>query len=101
MPEQFPVLPQVGEIYFVEESARAESALLNSCLQIGYFILGVRTIGLAAGPMTGFEPDKVTEEFFPHGRRRALVVVYIGRPAPDAWYDRLPRLSYERVFISH
>jgi nitroreductase len=80
---------------------RTESALLNATIQVGYFVLGVRAVGLAAGPMTGFDQEKVTKEFFPGGRHRALVVVNIGRPGPGAWYDRLPRLEYERVFSTH
>jgi len=101
LPEQFPVFPQAKDIFFAEEETRTESALLNATLQIGYFILGVRAIGLAAGPMVGFHADKVGEEFFPGGRHRALVVVNIGKPGPEAWYDRLPRLEYERVFTTH
>jgi len=101
LPEQFPVFPQAKDVFFAEEETRIESALLNATLQIGYFILGVRAIGLAAGPMVGFHADKVGEEFFPCGRHRALVVVNIGKPGPDAWYDRLPMLEYERVFTTH
>lgn len=101
LPEQFPVFPQAKDVFFAEEKDRIESALLNATLQIGYFILGVRAVGLAAGPMTGFYADKVSEEFFPGGRHRALVVVNIGKPGKDAWFDRLPRLDYDRVFTSH
>jgi 3-hydroxypropanoate dehydrogenase len=101
LPELFPVLPQAKEIFFTEEEPRVESALLNTGLQVGYFILGIRAIGLAAGPMTGFYADKVSEEFFPDSRHRALVVVNIGKPGPDAWHDRLPRLEYDQVFTSH
>jgi len=101
LPEQFPVFPQAKDVFFAEEEARVESALLNATLQIGYFILGVRAVGLAAGPMSGFYADKVSEEFFPGGRHRALLVVNIGKPGPDAWYDRMPRLAYDRVFTSH
>lgn len=101
LPEQFPVFPQAKDVFFAEEEARVESAVLNATLQVAYFILGVRAVGLAAGPMTGFHADKVSEEFFPGGRHRALVAINIGVPGPGAWYDRLPRLSYERVFTSH
>ena len=101
LPELFPVLPQAKDIFFTEEESRVESALLNAALQVGYFILGIRAIGLAAGPMTGFYADKVSEEFFPGCRHRALVVVNIGKPGPDAWLDRLPRLEYDQVFTSH
>lgn len=101
LPEQFPVFPQAREAFFADRDVQTESALLNATLQVGYFILGVRAVGLAAGPMTGFYADKVAAEFFPGDRHQPLVVVNIGRPGPDAWFDRLPRLEYERVFTRH
>lgn len=101
LPEQYPVFPQAANLFFADEDSRIGPASLNATLQIGYFILGIRAIGLAAGPMTGFYADKVSEEFFPGGRHRALVVVNIGKPGPDAWFDRLPRLEYDQVFTSH
>ena len=64
---------------------------------MGYFILGVRAAGLAAGPMGGFDADAVSREFFPDGRHRAMLVVNIGHPAPDAYRPRQPRLDYEDV----
>ncbi|MFE6779434.1 malonic semialdehyde reductase [Streptomyces sp. NPDC057702] len=83
--------------FFTDPTARAASARFNATLQIGYFIVGVRAAGLAAGPMSGFQPEGVTREFFPDGRHQALLVVNIGRPGPDAWRERLPRLPYEDV----
>jgi 3-hydroxypropanoate dehydrogenase len=100
LPEQFPGFPQAKEVCFADDAARAESAVFNASLQVGYFILGVRAAGLAAGPMTGFQSDKVSAEFFPAGRHRALVVINLGRPSAGAWFDRLPRLPYDRVFMS-
>lgn len=100
LPELYPPFPQAKDVFFAEEEVRTEDALLNATLQIGYFILGIRAIGLAAGPMTGFYADKVSKEFFPDGRHRALVVINIGKPGPDAWSDRLPRLEYNQVFTS-
>jgi 3-hydroxypropanoate dehydrogenase len=47
--------------------------------------------------MAGFDADAVTEEFFPGGRQRAILVVNIGHPSENAWFDRLPRLDHERV----
>jgi 3-hydroxypropanoate dehydrogenase len=100
LPELYPPFPQAKDVFFSEEEVRIEDALLNATLQVGYFIIGIRAIGLAAGPMTGFYADKVSEEFFPDGRHRALVVINIGNPGPDAWRDRLPRLEYDQVFTS-
>ncbi|MEV0567387.1 hypothetical protein [Dactylosporangium sp. NPDC050588] len=50
--------------------------------------------------MTGFDAAKVDAEFFPGGTRRSLVVVNIGKPGPDAWRGRLPRLDYAQVFTT-
>lgn len=96
LPEVFPHLPNAKD-YYADPDGRASAARLNAGLQIGYFILGVRALGLAAGPMTGFDAPAVTREFFPHGRHEAMVVVNIGKPGRDAWYPRSPRLAYDRV----
>lgn len=92
----FPHSPRARDIY-ADEAHRAATAELNTSLQIGYFILGVRALGLAAGPMTGFDADAVSKEFFPDGRHRVLVAVNMGKPAENAWFDRLPRLDYDDV----
>ena len=46
----------------------ARSAAQNGTLQVAYFILALRAVGLDAGPMTGFDPTKVEQEFFPTAR---------------------------------
>jgi 3-hydroxypropanoate dehydrogenase len=82
----------------LEGSPDAEPmARFNGALQAGYFLLGVRAAGLAAGPMAGFDKAAVDAEFFPDGRVRSLLVVNIGRPGADAWFDRLPRLEHDEV----
>ncbi|MEU3959165.1 malonic semialdehyde reductase [Streptomyces buecherae] len=96
LPRLVPTMDNPQKI-FADPVTRAASARFNAGLQIGYFILGVRAAGLAAGPMSGFDPEGVTAEFFPDGRHQALLVVNIGRPGPDAWRDRLPRLGYDEV----
>ncbi len=73
------------------------SAKFNATLQAAYFIVGVRAAGLAAGPMGGFDGPGIDAEFFPDGKHRTLLVVNIGKPAENAWFDRLPRLDYEDV----
>lgn len=93
----FPHLPGARDLFAGDDAARARVAEMNATLQMAYFLLGVRAAGLAAGPMTGFDATAVTREFFPDGEHRALMVVNIGRPAADAWMDRLPRLDYDEV----
>ncbi|HVK21905.1 MAG TPA: malonic semialdehyde reductase [Actinokineospora sp.] len=99
LPTLFPHLPNAKD-FFTDEAGRTESARFNAALQVGYFVLGVRAAGLAAGPMTGFDAAAVDREFFPDGRKRALVVVNIGNPDTGAAFPRNPRLEYDQVVAS-
>lgn len=66
----------------------------NAHLQAGYFITAIRALGLAAGPMTGADFAKITEEFYPAGDRQAFLVVNLGYGIePD--YARNPRFTFE------
>lgn len=100
LPSQFPHFPGARDLFAADEAARESAAKLNAALQIGYFTMGVRAAGLAAGPMTGVDLAGVDREFFPDGRHRALVVMNIGKACENAWFDRLPRLAYDEVVTS-
>lgn len=96
LPALLPHFPQAKDLFFADRAVREDSALLNATLQAAYFILGIRAAGLAAGPMTGFDFPGVQKEFLDDDHT-PLMVVNIGRPGPDAWYPRSPRLPYEQV----
>lgn len=96
LPTQFPHFPGAKDI-FAAPALREQTALLNATIQVGYFIVGVRAAGLAAGPMTGFDADGVNKEFFADGQHKVLAAVNIGNPGPDAWFARNPRLDYDQV----
>jgi 3-hydroxypropanoate dehydrogenase len=97
LPRTFPHAPGARDMFAGDEAARARTAELNTGLQVGYAIIGIRAAGLAAGPMTGFDADALTREFFPDGRHRVLVAINMGKPAENAWRDRLPRLPFDDV----
>ncbi|MEV7007564.1 malonic semialdehyde reductase [Streptosporangium sp. NPDC051022] len=96
LPKVFPHSAGAREMFAENEALRAHSARFNATLQVGYFILGVRAAGLAAGPMAGYDADGIDKEFLDDAHT-VLAVVNIGRPGEDAWFDRLPRLTYEEV----
>ncbi|MFF4975764.1 malonic semialdehyde reductase [Streptomyces sp. NPDC001083] len=96
LPSQFPHFPEARNL-FADRAVRERSARLNALLQVGYFVIGVRAAGLAAGPMTGFDAEGVDKEFFGDGEHSVLAVVNIGRPGENAWFPRSPRLTYEQV----
>jgi 3-hydroxypropanoate dehydrogenase len=97
LPTQLPHFPQAKDMFFSERPVREASATLNGALQAGYFIIGVRAAGLAAGPMTGYDAAGIDKEFFADGEHSVLAVVNIGKPGENAWYPRSPRLAYEDV----
>jgi 3-hydroxypropanoate dehydrogenase len=76
------------------EELRAQMGRDNAHLQAGYFVLAVRAVGLAAGPMGGFDAPGVDAEFHAGTSLRALMVVNIGTPAAPR-HDRLPRLDFD------
>ena len=80
LPRVFPNFPGAKDLFAANDEARENTARFNAGLQVGYFILGVRAAGLAAGPMTGFDAPALAEEFFPDGEHRVLAVVNIGEP---------------------
>ena len=96
VPRLFPPKPGLKEA-FSDPEFRHESARFNSILQAGYFLLGVRAVGLAAGPMLGFDAAGVDSEFFGGTSFRSILVVNIGHPGDDPWFGRLPRLDHDEV----
>jgi len=92
----FPHFPGAASM-FADDAGREASARFNAAIQVGYFLLGVRAAGLAAGPMAGFDVAAVDEEFFEGTALKSILVVNIGHPAENAWFDRLPRLEHHEV----
>ncbi|MEU0846014.1 malonic semialdehyde reductase [Streptomyces sp. NPDC005962] len=96
LPALFPHAPQIKDVFFSERGTREQAAALNASLQAGYFIVGVRAAGLAAGPMTGYDPSGVQKEFL-DDNHTPLMVINIGKPGEDASKPRSPRLDYDQV----
>jgi 3-hydroxypropanoate dehydrogenase len=84
---------------FADDAGREAAARFNATLQVGYFLLGVRAAGLAAGPMGGFDADGIDNDLLEGTTLKSLVVVNIGRPGENAWFDRLPRLEQHEVVL--
>jgi nitroreductase len=94
----FPHFPGAKDA-FADDAAREQAARFNATLQAGYFFLGVRAAGLAAGPMAGFDAAALDADLFAGTSLRSLVVVNIGKPGENAWFDRLPRLEQDEVVL--
>jgi 3-hydroxypropanoate dehydrogenase len=97
IPTVLPFRPEMREVLEENLEMRQGMGTYNAALQAGYFIMAVRASGLAAGPMGGFDAPGVDAEFFPDGRWASTLVVNIGHPGADPWFERLPRLDHEAV----
>jgi 3-hydroxypropanoate dehydrogenase len=95
IPTLLPYKPELRDVFAADDTKRDETGTFNSTLQAGYFILAIRAVGLAAGPMAGFDAAGVDAEFFPDGRFRSILVVNVGLPGENPWFARLPRLGHD------
>ena len=74
-----------------------ETAFRNSSLQGAYLILAARSLGLDAGPMSGFDKPKVDAEFFPDGKWSSNFLCNLGYGDPSSLHPRAPRLEFEEA----
>jgi 3-hydroxypropanoate dehydrogenase len=91
----FPTRPEMADRFKLPEQAEATKGFArdNALLQMGYFILAARALGLDCGPMGGFDRAKVDVEFFPDGRLISLFLINIGYLDDSKGFPRLPRLE--------
>ena len=80
-----------------DEEGRKEGAFRNSALQGAYLMLAARAIGLDCGPMSGFDQDATTKEFFAdEPQYRADWLISIGHGDRSTIFDRSPRPDFDR-----
>lgn len=98
LPHVFPMAGEsMREQFAADEAGRNAMASYSAALQTGVFLLAVRAAGLAAGPMSGFDAAGVDAEFFAGTGLRSHLVVNIGHPGVDPYFERLPRLDSDQV----
>jgi 3-hydroxypropanoate dehydrogenase len=96
LPTQFPAYN--AKPLFEGNAALAEAtAFRNSSLQGAYLILAARSLGLDAGPQSGFNPDAVNQAFFPDGRYKTNFLVNLGLADPAGVRPRNGRLAFNEV----
>ncbi|MBX7146638.1 MAG: malonic semialdehyde reductase [Alphaproteobacteria bacterium] len=74
-----------------------DTAFRNSSLQGAYFIIAARAMGLDCGPMSGFDTQKLNQEFFPDGHWKANFLCNLGHGDEQKLYPRSPRLKFEEA----
>lgn len=101
--DQFPrTFPERAEMFkgrFGGLPAEAQRGMAwdNALLQMGYFIIALRSVGLDVGPMAGFERSIVDAAFFPDGQFVSQYVMNIGYGDDTKVFPRLPRFNVEEI----
>lgn len=97
MPALFPFAPNAKDMFVSNERLAHDTAFRNSSMQGAYIVLAARSLGLAAGPMSGFDAAKVNEAYFPKGDWQVNFLVNLGYPAQQSYRPRGPKLSFDAV----
>jgi 3-hydroxypropanoate dehydrogenase len=79
------------------QSAIDATAMRNSSLQGGYFIMAARAVGLDCAPMSGFDAEKLNAAFFAGTSVKVNFVCSIGYGDSGKVHARGPRLSFEEA----
>lgn len=80
---------------------RSGMARTSALIQVGYFVVGLRAVGLHAGPMGGFDAAGVNAEFFGDNGWQSLLVINVGLPAAEgASHPRQARLEFDQVSLA-
>jgi len=97
LPRLLPFRPDMREMLENNDALRERIRDFSGAMQAAYFVIAVRAAGLAAGPMGGFDQTSLDADLFPEGQWSSILVVNVGYPGENAWFDRLPRLDYEEA----
>jgi 3-hydroxypropanoate dehydrogenase len=111
LPKLFPHSPGMAALFASNPELVEATAKRNSSLQGAYLIMAARALGLDCGPMSGFDPAKVDEEFFaagkpcfgcdqeffPEGHVKTNFLCNLGYGDPSALHPRLPRLPFNEA----
>ena len=80
-----------------DPAGAATAAMRNSSLQGGYFVLAARALGLDAGPMSGFDPPGVDQEFFAGTEVKSNFLCNLGYGDPPKLRPRGPRFPFAEM----
>ncbi|VVM58285.1 malonic semialdehyde reductase [Pseudomonas fluorescens] len=109
LPKLFPHNPGVRDWFAGQPELIESTALRNSSMQGGYFILAARALGLDCGPMSGFDHHWVDQEFFTPDTDRppafagmqikSNFLCNLGYGDTTKLFARSPRLEFEEACL--
>ncbi len=75
----------------------AATAARNGTLQGGYLIIAARAAGLDCGPMSGFDNERVDQEFLSAEGWKSNFLLCLGHGDPAEVTQRSPRLGFDEA----
>lgn len=99
IPRLFPPMPAMKDAFTQpgKEQFAITHAFRNGTLQGAYLIMAARALGLDAGPMSGFDNEKLDAEFFPDGRWKSNFLINLGYGEPEKLRPRFERLPFDEA----
>ena len=95
LPKLFPHSPDALNWFKGKTEKIEETAFRNGSLQGAYLIIAARALGLDCGPMSGFNPAGVKQEFFADEDVYPNFLCNIGYGDSSALHPRSPRLDFD------
>lgn len=92
-------LPDARENFERQPAHAQATAVRNATLTGAYLLMAARALGLACGPMSGFDAAGIDRAFFEDGRWQADFLVNLGYPDGPAARPRGPRLAFEQACV--
>lgn len=97
LPKLFAHNPGMKDYFSSSESVILDTATRNSTLQAAYFMIIARAKGLALGPMSGFDPEKINTTFFAGTDYKINFICNLGYREVEETNPRLPRLAFDEA----
>jgi 3-hydroxypropanoate dehydrogenase len=99
LPKLFPHNPDATSWFTSNDALAATTAFRNGTLQGAYLIIAARALGLDTGAMSGFDNDKVDEEFLTPYGWRSNFLVNLGQGDWSGVFPRSPRLAFDEACV--
>lgn len=91
--------PEARENFERQPSLAQATSVRNATLTGAYLIVAARAMGLACGPMSGFDAEGVNRSFFSDGRWQVDFLINLGYPAGPPGRPRGSRLGFSHACV--
>ncbi|HEY1932255.1 MAG TPA: malonic semialdehyde reductase [Acetobacteraceae bacterium] len=99
LPKLFPHNADAINWFTSNDALAATTAFRNGTLQGAYLMIAARALGLDTGAMSGFDNDKVDQEFLAGYGWRSNFLVNLGRGDWAGVFPRSPRLDFDEACV--